>query len=735
MFIHQPGGPVKPRFVGLLVAALAFTAAEIRAQGPSLTAFRSERELTGFLRSLEPPPPPPRVPSPASSPPVVLPLPPIPTELVTEGPVEQWPAVITGRVTEQGSGQPLQGVQVSHAGTSVNVVSNTDGIFRMVIPRDQFQAGGRATIRAARVGFTAGTRTVTLHPGAQITVGFTLSPDVLGLDELVVMGYGTATESITNNQQEGADEGGIVKVHGDYLVMLRRGRLFTVDVGGGRLRAVDAVDAFGPGVDPDGAWYDELLVSDGHVVVIGYSHERGGTEVGLFSIGRDGRLRHRPTYHLRSNDYYSAGNFASRLVGGKLVLYAPVGVGKAHDITEWMPAMRRWHPGALEEEFQPTLRPTRIYRPGRKVEHGDHLLLHTVTTCGLDDGELDCESAAVLGPEGRVFYVSSTAVYVWVSDWWVEGGPRRASSMVYRMPLDGSAVAALGVEGAPHDQFSFLENDGHLNVLVRSEGMGEAMWAAQWSDGDVRLLRVPLARFGNGRRQAPRTAYRILPRPDDDHDTFHNRFVGRHLLYGTGSGWDVPESGGSTLYAVRYRDGGLAQVRLPHGVDRIEVMGSDAVVVGADSANLHFTGIRLRGAPRIAQRYVERQASQGETRSHGFFYRADRADEGVLALPVRGPGRPGYEHLFDESASILFLRNADAQFRPLGELEARPENESDDGCVASCVDWYGNARPIFLRGRTFALLGYEIVEGALDDGRLREVRRVSFAPPAAPAAR
>ncbi len=106
-----------------------------------------------------------------------------------------------------------------------------------------------------------------------------------------------------------------------------------------------------------------------------------------------------------------------------------------------------------------------------------------------------------------------------------------------------------------------------------------------------------------------------------------------------------------------------------------------------------------------------------------------------MALPVRGPGRPGYEHLFDESASILFLRNADAQFRALGELEARAENERDDGCVATCVDWYGNARPIFLRGRTFALLGYEIVEGALDGGRLREVRRVSFAPPAAQASR
>src|SRR5262249_14052019 len=33
-------------------------------------------------------------------------------------------------------------------------------------------------------------------------------------------------ESITNTQHAGVDEGGIVKLHGDHLVVLRRGRLF-----------------------------------------------------------------------------------------------------------------------------------------------------------------------------------------------------------------------------------------------------------------------------------------------------------------------------------------------------------------------------------------------------------------------------------------------------------------------------------------------------------------------------
>ncbi|MBL8401297.1 beta-propeller domain-containing protein, partial [Accumulibacter sp.] len=89
-------------------------------------------------------------------------------------------------------------------------------------------------------------------------------------------------ESVTNVQHAGVDEGGIVKVHGDHLVILRRGRLFTVRIGAQDLRPVAAIDAFGSDVDPGGAWYDEMLISGNTIVVIGYSYARGGTEVGVF---------------------------------------------------------------------------------------------------------------------------------------------------------------------------------------------------------------------------------------------------------------------------------------------------------------------------------------------------------------------------------------------------------------------------------------------------------------------
>ncbi len=541
-----------------------------------------------------------------------------------------------------------------------------------------------------------------------------------------------ADESVTNVQHAGVDEGGIVKVHGEHLVVLRRGRLFTVKLGGGTLRPVSAVDAFGPEIDPNSTWYDEMLISDDTVVVIGYSYQRGGTEVGLFDIDRAGKLAYRSTYHLRSNDYYSSRNYASRLIGNKLIFYTPLYLNPgAQDPFQNFPAVRKWHKGAGANEFRQIVTATNVYRSEQEITSPYGVALHTVTVCDLANGGFECKATGVLGPVGRVFYVSPESVYVWVTDWARAGNQTRAQSTVYRMPLDASGPSALGVSGTPIDQFSFLESqDAHLNVLVRSNSSGEAMWSSEVAAGDVALMRVPLSSFSDGSEFAPSSSYRRLLKPQGY--TFQNRFVSDYLLYGTGSGWGRPENGAkANLYAVRWAgdaDDGVKALPLPHGVDRIEQLGANAVVVGTDGTNLHFTSIRLQSSPEVAGRYTRPGASQGELRSHGFFYKPDGPNSGTLGLPISVPGRPGYRHLFESSAAILFLRNNDLQFQEVGELAARPERAVDDACRASCVDWYGNARPLFVRGRVLALLGYEIVEGFMDDGRIHEMRRMNYAP-------
>ncbi len=544
-------------------------------------------------------------------------------------------------------------------------------------------------------------------------------------------GAGSAAESVTNVQTAGVDEGGIVKLAGDYLVILRRGRLFTVRVGGDALQPLAAVDAYAPGSDPAGAWYDELLVAERTVVVIGYSYARGGTEVGLFDLGPEGTLVHRGTWHLRSFDYWSARNYASRLIGRKLVFYSPT------LLQPWgpapmglLPGWRRWSAGALPGGFQRILPATRVYRSDDDFDPGEALALHTVTTVDLGGDEPRCESTAVLGPAGRVFYVSGASVYVWTAS-----VRRNGAAAVFRLPLDGAAPSALKTAGVPIDQLSFLEDAGHLNVLLRDTGGGEGMWRSEGSAGALALLRVPLAAFGDGRDAARREHYRRLPAPPQGWG-LQNRFVGDWLLWGT------PQD--PRAWALRFADGGAEPQALVtgHGIERIEALGRDALLAGNAGSELQLSLVQLaRGSAILAGHHVQPDARQGETRTHGFFYRATGSEEGLLGLPVLGPGarRRGVFAGAQGSAAVLFLRRREGQLHELGSLRADGA-PADDACRASCVDWYGNARPLFLGTRLFALMGYELVEGRLEArawGReaLLERRRVSFAPGAAPGGR
>ncbi len=536
-------------------------------------------------------------------------------------------------------------------------------------------------------------------------------------------------ESVTNTQHAGVDEGGIVKIHGDHLVVLRRGRLFTVAIADGSLKPISTIDAFGPDIDPKHTWYDEMLVSGNTIVVIGYSYQRDGTEVGLFNVDAKGQLSYRSTYHLRSNDYYSSRNYASRLVGAKLIFYSPLHfyAGNDEDPSQSFPAVRKWHKGAPANEFRRIVKATEIYRPQFEFDVDDGVTLHTVTSCDLANGGFDCQATSVIGPPGNVFYVSPDSVYVWATSW--SDDEKRTPSLLFRLPLDGSSPSALRVSGGPVDQFSFFQtSDQYLNVLVRSEAKGDGMWAAEIAEGDVALMRIPLWSFSDGSQMVPATSYQQLPKPEGY--SFQNRFVGDYLIYGTGSGWGNPETTNEPkdLFLVEWARGNLHRLSLPHGVDRIEQMGAGAVVIGTDGKDLHFTSVRLNQQPQIVSRYQREAASQGELRSHGFFYKPDGEESGTLGLPISLPGRPGHGHLFESSAAILFLRNEAFQFRVLGELGAEPDKALDDRCRASCVDWYGNARPLFLRGRVFALLGYELVEAKVDHDRMVELRRISYAP-------
>jgi hypothetical protein len=553
-----------------------------------------------------------------------------------------------------------------------------------------------------------------------------------------------ATASITNNQEQGVDEGDIVKVRGNDLIVLRRGRLFSVRLADNRLRAVSVISAAPPGVSP-ASWYDEMLVDGDTILVTGYGYQRRATEINRFHIDADATITYRDTILLRSGDYYSSRNYASRVVNHTLVLYSPVPLLQ-HEYDPQTRAVRQsvnfpaWK--TLDGEWQSSADWLQVYRPMRRV--GPYPILHTVHTCDLNTAPMRCHSRAVLAGNSRSFYVSSTAIYLWISSspsdadafartyqgLYGSPDPGNSGSIVYRFPLGDAAVGAVIASGSPIDQFSFRELDSKLQVSVISSGRGDAMWGPEVSGGPMGLYQIPLATFASDVPYADASMLRRIPGLEQPH-MMQNRFVGDYLLYGSGSTWWRRIGINPSLQRVMAHNiasNTNAVVTLEHSVDRIEPLVRDAVIVGNDARNnLHFTALSLTASAEKSGHFVREHASQGETRSHGFFYLSQGERQGMLGLPLRSGESQGWRQLREGSAEVLFLRVNNLTFREIGSLAAHPPTGAvTDQCVASCADWYGNARPIFYRSRVYALMGYELVEANVAPSHLSERSRLNY---------
>ena len=158
-----------------------------------------------------------------------------------------------------------------------------------------------------------------------------------------------------------------------------------------------------------------------------------------------------------------------------------------------------------------------------------------------------------------------------------------------------------------------------LNVFVAADGAGDAMWRPEVSGGDLALVRIPMALFGDGGREVPLARYQPLPAIGDV--TVQNRFVGDHLLYGGenyGGGRETER-----VNVVALGTGRLTTVPLPHATSRLDLMGADGIVVGEGTGGLGFSTIALDGTPRRADTFTLAAAREGENRSHAFFFRAD----------------------------------------------------------------------------------------------------------------
>ena len=121
----------------------------------------------------------------------------------------QAPAVVTGRVTNP-QGQPEAGVLVRIQAYNLGTATTADGMYRLVVPAERIRTGTMVQLTASRLGLGTVGRSLTLQPGASIVQNFTLTPQVLALDAVVVTGtaphvsnravVGAATSSMSTHQ-------------------------------------------------------------------------------------------------------------------------------------------------------------------------------------------------------------------------------------------------------------------------------------------------------------------------------------------------------------------------------------------------------------------------------------------------------------------------------------------------------------------------------------------------------
>ena len=547
-----------------------------------------------------------------------------------------------------------------------------------------------------------------------------------------------ADMSITNVQEAGVDEGDIIKLIGRYLVVLQDGRLFSIDLGAeeGELIYLDRINIYRS--TESQIWYDELLVVGNHLVVLGFDYENSQSEIATFSINPDGTFQRRAAYYVQSNDYFTWDNYASRMVDGRLVFYTSMPLYEFdEDEKVAMPHVRLWEPDDGYSEWQPLFQPEELYWP---LQITVSPVAHVVSNCSInsEDG-VSCRSAGIVGSEYLEFYVSSEHFYLWLgNDWWdwsdwdcdMADTNAPYPSMLYRVAHADSSVQAVRTYGMPHNQFALDARDSTFHALVA------------WDPDECQEADDTLMRFGSiemrefSRRPRLASVYDYVSVPGVAGYDVHARYGEEHLVYTYASGWWSRKDAVSAATIVPIESPERARRwPLPHTGDRLEVLGQHMISVGtAEGDLLKLTMVDLhKETLGMTLTYANYRESEG--RSHAFNSMV-RNGEGILGLPtydiVEARARWAARDWRSVPSDITFATVSNGlELSAAGQLNPlQQETAAGYECEVSCVDWYGNARAVFIGNRVFGLSGTELMEGKLADGVIQDVHRIDLTQPA-----
>jgi iron complex outermembrane receptor protein len=89
---------------------------------------------------------------------------------------------VAGTVTDASNGDALTGANISVIGQTRGVTSNIEGSYSLSLPAGTYQ------LRATFVGFAPLRKSVTITAGQSVALNFDMKPDLIGVDDIVVLG-------------------------------------------------------------------------------------------------------------------------------------------------------------------------------------------------------------------------------------------------------------------------------------------------------------------------------------------------------------------------------------------------------------------------------------------------------------------------------------------------------------------------------------------------------------------
>ncbi|MEO8880890.1 MAG: carboxypeptidase-like regulatory domain-containing protein [Gemmatimonadaceae bacterium] len=648
--------------------------------------------------------------------------------------------IIRAIVTDT-SGVPVSGAQLNVDDSRAGATTGAKGEATLTVGAEKISKSRRVTLTARGQSYTYRAGHFKALPGDTVDVELSLCHNSLVLHQSVgtTGGSSGASKNSDNPEQAGVDAGDDVRLVGRFLVILRRGRLFSFDLGTEdkqhqALRLVGFMTAFDPGSSPASMRYDKFVVRGNQIVVLGYGIAGGGLEIHRFRISDDGVLRRDGTHQLRVDCAYT--KCVARLAGDKLILFAsfPVNLSGEQPLAS-LPAMRKWSPDSKPFDFQSLVSPQRIFRFPNDSLIGSKPFLNSITTCDLRPVELTCKARVIVGPRDEGYHLSATAEYVWMQEGDHPNLLRSSDGpmALFRVPLSDSTPRAIRIVGGPFNQLSLHEDvRGTLHVFASGDAwVGPATSAAGETREPAALFNLRLEDFGDGTRDAPSSSHRALPLQAGSN--VESRFIGRWLLYAIGGPYYRSDSTSTTLFAVPVDSGAVRRIALPYYVERIASRDYEAVVVGSAGVNtLHFVGIGLSSRLSLKGHFALTNPSEEEGERDEFFYDGTDAKRRFLAVPGRGYDRSDSTHWVRGSTEVVFLRTSARGFAKVGALRITRSTPEDDKSLSVPTgwydDWYGNARGMFVRERIFALIGYELIEGQVIGDRLIERQRINFMP-------